>query len=214
MLGELPEDAANMVAVAVLNSERLGRLVHNILDIERMAAGSLTLEPATVDASELVEQSIQVVQATADAAGVSLRGDTAALTVLADPDRIVQAIVNLLGNAVKFSHRGGVVTIDIRLRDDAALFSVHDNGRGIPADRLEAIFERYRQVDASDAREKGGTGLGLPIARGIVEQHGGRMWAESRAGEGSTFHFTLPLASELRKPVRMLARPAEQIAQV
>ena len=214
VLGELPEDAANMVAVAVLNTERLGRLVNDILDIERMAAGSLVLEPVAVDASELVEQSIQVVQATADAAGVTLRSDTAALTVLADADRIVQALVNLLGNAVKFSPRGAVVTLTVSPQDDDALFSVRDNGRGIPADRLEAIFERFRQVDASDAREKGGTGLGLPIARGIVEQHNGHMWAESRAGQGSTFRFTLPLAGEPRTPARMRARPLEQLAQV
>jgi signal transduction histidine kinase len=213
VLGELPEEAANMVAVAVLNTERLGRLVNDILDIERMAAGSLTLELAAVNAVELVVQSIQVVQATADAAGVTLRSDTARLTVLADADRIVQVLVNLLGNAVKFSPRGGVVTLSVSLRDDAALFSVCDDGRGIPADRLEAIFERFRQVDASDAREKGGTGLGLPIARGIVQQHNGRMWAESRAGGGSTFRFTLALAGEPRKPARRRARAAEQLAQ-
>lgn len=75
-----------------------------------------------------------------------------------------------------------------------ALFSVIDSGRGIPADRLESVFERFRQVDASDAREKGGTGLGLPIARGIVDQHGGRMWAQSTEGEGSAFRFALPLS--------------------
>ncbi len=213
VLGELPQDAANMVAVAVLNTDRLGRLVNDILDIERMAAGSLTLEPAAVDAAELVEQSIQVVQATADAAGVTLRSDTAELTVLADADRIVQALVNLLGNAVKFSPRGGVVAVAVRPRGDTALFSVRDNGRGIPADRLEAIFERYRQLDASDAREKGGTGLGLPIARGIVEQHDGRMWAES-PGEGSTLYFTLPLASQVRKPARMPTAATEQLASV
>lgn len=211
VLGELPEDAANMVAVAVLNTERLGRLVNDILDIERMAAGSLVLEPAAVDASELVEQSIQVVQATADAAGVKLHSDIGQLTVLADADRIVQALVNLLGNAVKFSPRGSVVTVTVSRHDGGALFSVHDNGRGVPTDRLEAIFERFRQVDASDAREKGGTGLGLPIARGIVEQHNGRMWADSRPGEGSTFLFTLPLAGESRKTTRICALGTERL---
>ncbi|HSZ14636.1 MAG TPA: ATP-binding protein [Solirubrobacteraceae bacterium] len=213
VLGELPQDAANMVAVAVLNTERLGRLVNDILDIERMTAGGLTLEASAVNAAELVAQSIQVVQATADAAGVSLRSDTAELTVLADVDRIVQALVNLLGNAVKFSPRGGSVAVAVRPRGDLALFSVRDNGRGIPADRLESIFERYRQVDASDAREKGGTGLGLPIARGIVEQHDGRMWAES-PGRGSTLYFTLPLVSQARKPARMRAAGTDQLVQV
>ncbi len=195
VLGELPQDAANMVDVAVINTDRLVRLINDILDIERMAAGRLSLEPAAVDAAELVNQSIQVVQASAEAAGVVLRSDMDDVTVLADADRIVQALVNLLGNAVKFSSRGGLVTVTVRRDGERALFSVADTGRGIPADRLEGIFERFRQVDASDAREKGGTGLGLPIARGIVDQHGGRMWAESLEGEGSTFHFTLPLAA-------------------
>jgi signal transduction histidine kinase len=194
VLGELPQDAANMVAVATVNTDRLVRMINDILDIERMAAGRLSLEPDAVDAAELVSQSIQVVQATADAAGVTLRNDAARIMVFADPDRIVQALVNLLGNAVKFSTRGGVVTVTASSDDEGALFSVTDTGRGIPADRLEGIFERFRQVDASDAREKGGTGLGLPIARGIVDQHGGRMWVESREGRGSTFHFTLPVA--------------------
>jgi signal transduction histidine kinase len=194
VLGELPQDAANMVAVATVNTDRLVRMINDILDIERMAAGRLSLEPDAVDAAGLVSQSIQVVQATADAAGVTLRSDVPPLTVFADSDRIVQALVNLLGNAVKFSTRGGVVTVTASSDDEGALFSVTDTGRGIPADRLEGIFERFRQVDASDAREKGGTGLGLPIARGIVDQHGGRMWVESREGRGSTFHFTLPVA--------------------
>jgi signal transduction histidine kinase len=202
VLGALPEDAANMVAVAVLNTDRLVRLVNDILDIERMAAGRLALEPAPVDAAELVRQSIQVVEATADANGVSLRveaapgAEEAPIVVHADADRVVQALVNLLGNAVKFSSAGGVVTVTVAREDDVALFAVRDGGRGIPADCLESIFERFRQVDASDAREKGGTGLGLPIARAIVDQHGGRMWAESNEAVGSTFRFTLPLARE------------------
>ncbi len=203
VLGELPQDAANMVAVAVLNTDRLVRLIDDILDIERMAAGRLALEPAAVDAAELVSQSIRVLQATADAAGVTLRGEVARVTVFADADRIVQALVNLLGNAVKFSTRGGVVTVTVSRMREGALFSVRDTGRGIPTDRLEGIFERFRQVDASDAREKGGTGLGLPIARGIVDQHGGRMWAESREGGGSTFRFTLPVAGEDRDSSRL-----------
>lgn len=199
VLGELPQDAANMVSVAVLNTDRLVRLVNDILDIERMAAGRLLLEPAPVRAAALVSESIQVLQATADAAGVTLRSRVDSSAVFADADRIVQALVNLLGNAVKFSHAGDVVSVTVARDQDLALFSVRDDGRGIPVDRLESIFERFRQVDASDAREKGGAGLGLPIARAIVEQHEGRMWAESEEGRGSTFHFTLPLAREDRE---------------
>jgi signal transduction histidine kinase len=200
VLGKLPEEAENMVAIAVLNTDRLVRLINDILDIERMAAGRLSLTPAKVDATDLVNQSIQVVQATADAAGVELRSDVQPLTVSADADRIVQTLVNLLGNAIKFSPAGSAVTVTVTRDKDGALFSVRDTGRGIPADRLEGIFERFRQVDASDSREKGGTGLGLPIARGIVEQHGGRMWAESCPGEGSTLRFTLLSATVNQRP--------------
>jgi signal transduction histidine kinase len=196
VLGELPQDAANMVAVAVVNTERLVRLINDILDIERMAAGRLSLDPVGVHATELVDQSIQVVQAMADAAEVKVRSDVQPLTVFADADRIIQTLVNLLGNAIKFSPAGSDVTVTVTCDNGDALFSVRDAGRGIPADRLESIFERFRQVDASDSREKGGTGLGLPIARGIVEQHGGRIWAESLPGRGSALRFTLPLAGE------------------
>jgi signal transduction histidine kinase len=199
VLGELPQDAANMVAVAVINTDRLVRLINDILDIERMAAGRLSLDPAEINAAELVKQSIQVVQATADAAQVTLHADCDQVTVLADSDRIIQALVNLLGNAIKFSTAGSTVTVTVTREQQGALFSVKDTGRGIPADRLESVFERFRQVDASDAREKGGTGLGLPIARGIVKQHGGRMWAESHDGQGSTLRFTLPIASSDHK---------------
>jgi signal transduction histidine kinase len=212
VLGELPQDAANMVAVAVLNTDRLVRLINDILDIERMAAGCLSLDPARVDAAELVNQSIQVVQATADAAGVELHSDVQPLTVLADADRIIQTLVNLFGNAIKFSPAGSVVTVTVTCDKGGALFSVRDTGRGIPADRLEGIFERFRQVDASDSREKGGTGLGLPIARGIVEQHGGHIWAENHQGEGSTLSFTLPLAGETQsKPRSDTPQPESEV---
>jgi signal transduction histidine kinase len=201
VLGELPDDAANMVDVAVLNTDRLVRLVNDILDIERMAAGRLQLEPTPVSVEELVRQAIQALQVSADAAGVIVRSEVEPVTVFADADRIVQALVNLLGNAIKFSNRGAVVAVTVVRAQNAALFSVRDTGRGIPADRLESIFERYRQIDASDAREKGGAGLGLPIARAIVEQHGGRMWAESDEAKGSTFRFTVALAEADRQPL-------------
>jgi signal transduction histidine kinase len=214
VLGKLPEEAENMVAIAVLNTDRLVRLINDILDIERMAAGRLSLDPARVDAAELVNQSIQVVQAMADAAGVTLHSNVEPFTVFADADRIIQALVNLFGNAIKFSPRGSVVTVAAARDNDGALFSVQDTGRGIPADRLESIFERFRQVDASDSREKGGSGLGLPIARGIVEQHGGHIWAESPPGEGSTLRFTLPLANENHKQSKPLSDPSQREGEV
>jgi PAS domain S-box-containing protein len=194
VMGELPEEASQMLTTAVSNTDRLVRLINDILDIERIDSGRADLELESVPATALVEQSIEVVEAVADEAGIDLRARAGEVEVAADPDRIVQTLTNLIGNAIKFSERGGVVEVTVDLDRDQAVFSVSDDGRGIPADRLGAIFERFTQVDASDAREKGGTGLGLAIARSIVEHHGGRIWAESKEGVGSTFRFALPLA--------------------
>jgi len=189
-----PDEEREMLAMAISNSDRLARLVNDILDVERMQAGRLVLETEPVTAAALVESSLEVLQGTADRAGVTLRVQLDSVTVAGDADRVVQTLVNLVGNAIKFTPRGGRVTISARRDGDHARFAVRDTGRGIPADRLESIFERFNQVDASDAREKGGTGLGLAVSRGIVEQHGGRIWAESTLGEGTRFLFTLPLA--------------------
>jgi len=194
VMGELPEEAAQMIATAVTNTDRLVRLINDILDIERIDSGQASVEPAAVRAAELVEQADQVVAAMAEEAGVSIETDVDGLTVAADSDRIVQVITNLLGNAIKFSEPGATIGVGVERDGEVGVFSVRDSGRGIPPDRLDSIFERFRQVDASDAREKGGTGLGLAIARSIVEQHGGQIWAESAEGQGSTFRFTLPLA--------------------
>ena len=199
VFGELPEEATSMVALAVTNTDRLVRLINDILDIERMDSGLVELELAPVKALELVGNAIQVVQMTATQARVTLTPDIQEdLTVSVDSDRILQVLVNLLGNSIKFSPRSSTITIRVTSEHGQALFSVTDMGRGIPADRLESIFERFRQVDSSDAREKGGSGLGLAIARNIVEHHGGQMRVESEIGQGSTFYFTLPLSGLLQ----------------
>jgi PAS domain S-box-containing protein len=196
VFGELPQEAASMVALAVTNTDRLVRLINDILDIERMDAGRTELELAPVKASELVGNALQIVDMAATQARVTLATDVPEdLMVSVDSDRIVQVLVNLLGNAVKFSPRWSTVTVAVTAEHGRALFSIKDTGRGIPADRLETIFERFRQVDSSDAREKGGSGLGLTIARDIVEHHGGHMSVESEIGQGSTFYFTLPLVN-------------------
>ncbi len=195
MLGELPREAGEMVDLAVTNTDRLVRLINDVLDIERMDAGRMELDLVPVKASELVRQAAQIVQVTATQAKVTLELDVEeGLMVSVDADRVIQVLVNLLGNAVKFSDRWSVVAVSARSDSGQALFAIHDTGRGIPPELQETIFERFRQVDASDARDKGGSGLGLAIARGIVEHHGGRIWVASKPGEGSTFSFTLPLA--------------------
>jgi PAS domain S-box-containing protein len=194
VMGELPDDVQSMLRVAEQNAERLVRLVNDILDIERLGAGRIDLELADVAARGLLEQAVDTVSATARDADVRVRIEAPAhVHVHADALRIVQALTNLLGNAIKFSPPGAEIVAEVATSDGAALFTVTDQGRGIPPELLDGIFERFRQVDASDSREKGGTGLGLSIARTIVEHHGGRIWAESIEGAGASFHFTLPL---------------------
>ena len=129
----------------------------------------------------------------AESAGVRLEVDAQPGRVWADPDRLEQTLTNLLSNAIKFSAPGGTVRLVARTTNSQLRFEVHDQGRGIPAEHLELIFDRFQQVDSSDAREKGGTGLGLAICRTIVEQHGGRIWAESEPGTGTTMTVTLPV---------------------
>jgi PAS domain S-box-containing protein len=196
-LAKRPEKMKQMLEIAIGNTDRLIRLVNDILDIERISSGGAELHSMLCSSRALLERSTELQQAAAMKAGV--RFSILALEdieVWADPDRILQALANLISNAVKFSPRGGVITLSVcKSPEDPneALFEVHDQGRGVPADKLERIFERFQQVDASDSREMGGTGLGLAICRSILEQHGGRIWATSPLGDGATFHFTLPL---------------------
>jgi PAS domain S-box-containing protein len=191
-LGEVPEKGRRMLDIAVQNTDRLVRLINDILDIERIESGRVTMELRSVDASELAHQSVDVMSAMAEKAGVRLFAWADRQPLAADPDRILQVLTNLLSNAIKFSPAGAEVALTVERGEGEVLFRVRDQGRGIPADRLESIFERFSQVDSSDARDKGGTGLGLAICRSIVQQHGGRIWVESAPGEGSTFTFTLP----------------------
>ncbi|MDB4948570.1 MAG: domain S-box [Gemmatimonadetes bacterium] len=195
--GPLTAQEERLFAMAVRNTDRLVRLIHDILDVEHLESGQATLERVPVPALRLVADAVETVRGLADDAGVRLEVAVAdGAVVHADADRAVQTLVNLLGNAVKFSPAVSVVRVEAEPVPGQVLFRVRDEGRGIPADKLEQVFERFRQVDSSDTREKGGTGLGLAICRRIVEQHGGRIWAESEPGRGSVFSFTLPRWAE------------------
>ena len=195
VMGELPEEAHHMLTIARSNTDRLVRLVNDILEFERLDSGSARLQIAAVPARQLVNTSIQVIEGVANEADVNTETAVDDLMVSADGEKIIQTLINLLGNAIKFSPPRATVSITATRQENHATFSVHDTGRGIPPDQLQTIFERFSQVDASDAREKGGTGLGLAIAQEIIEHHGGRIWANSTPEEGTTFSFTLPLAT-------------------
>jgi PAS domain S-box-containing protein len=194
-LGEIPDKGKRMLAIAVSNTDRLVHLINDILDIERIESGNITLSRQACDSYELMTQAIELIRPTADQAEVTLRCAPCDATLWADPDRLLQTLSNLLSNAVKFSPPGGVVSLSATLADANVVFEVADEGRGIPADKLEVIFERFQQVDASDSREKGGSGLGLAICRSIVRQHGGEIHAQSTLGKESRFRFTIPVAA-------------------
>jgi PAS domain S-box-containing protein len=184
-----------MLTLAQRGVDRLVRLVNDLLEAERLEASpaDLRYEPVAVDA--LVQSALESVESLAAGAGVLLSGSSCQGSCWADGDRVVQVLVNLVGNAIKFSPAGGTVTVSADEREGMCVFSVRDQGRGIPAHLRESVFGRFRQVDVEDRRR--GSGLGLSIARALVEQHGGRIWVTDGEGGGSDFCFTLPAAAPL-----------------
>ena len=193
MLGAVAEKGQRMLQIAVTNTDRLVRLINDILDIERLDSGKIELDRSAVDAYELMTQAVEGVQAMADAAGVQLTLEPCSAKIRVDSDRIIQTLTNLLGNAIKFSPPGTTVTLSAEADPQELTLRVADRGRGIPDDKVKLIFERFKQVDASDSRDKGGSGLGLAISSSIVAAHGGRIWTEKNGDQGSVFLFTLPL---------------------
>ena len=194
LLGPIAEKGQRMLEIAVSNTDRLVRLINDILDLERIGSGKTELSRGHVDARAAMVQAFEGVLSMADEAGVQLAIEPASAELLGDTDRIVQTLTNLLGNAIKFSPPHTTVTVSGAVHGTDFVFCVSDQGRGIPEEKLSAIFERFSQVDASDSRDKGGSGLGLAICQSIVEAHGGRIWAEPNHPAGSRFQFTIPLA--------------------
>jgi PAS domain S-box-containing protein len=192
MLGDVSEKAAGLLQIALANSDRMLRLVNEILDLERIESGRKPLLFRPLQLAEIVRQAVDGMQPVADAAGVNLAFDAAQVEITADPDRLLQVLTNLLSNAIKFSPPESTVWVLLRAGPTGVTLSVVDQGCGIPADKLDVIFERFQQVAASDSRSRGGSGLGLAISRTIVQQHSGRIWAEQNPVCGSTFQVFLP----------------------
>lgn len=192
-----PDKATQMLRVASEQSDRLVRLVNDILDLQRLESGRIPLVMQWCNAATLIQQSVDAMRPSAEAEAIQLHVDAPSIELWAAPDAIVQTLTNLISNAIKFSDPNRKIWISAARStnkfDPYVLFQVRDEGRGIPLAKLETIFERFQQVDASDSRQKGGTGLGLTICRHIVQQHEGRIWAESQVGQGTTFSFKIPL---------------------
>lgn len=192
--GELPEAAKSLVDIAKNNCERLIRLINDILDSEKIESGKMHLDLTVVNMAQLVQQAMTAHEGSAGQHGVKLvlQAPDASLQVSADSDRLVQVVTNLLSNAVKFSPPDGTVTVNVSRVAQAVRVEVVDCGPGIPDDFRGRIFQKFSQADASDSREKGGTGLGLNISQALVQKMGGEIGFSSTTGKGSTFFFAFP----------------------
>ncbi len=175
------------------SADWMSKLIQDLLDVSTIEVGKLSVERRTEQVGPIVKQAIAMVAPQAQQRGVTVTGTLGDVpAVHGDAARLIQVLTNLLGNSLKYTERGGAVTVTATAQGDEVLISVRDTGSGIPADQLPRIFERY--YTRKRGANKSGSGLGLAIARGIVEAHGGRIWVESVIGEGTTFRLALPAA--------------------
>ena len=174
-------------------ARRMNRLIQDLLDVAVMESGQLTIERARLSARELIVEAVDMQRPLASSSSLELRVDVDRdlPDVWGDRDRLLQVFENLIGNAIKFTKAGGCITVGAASRDHEVVFRVADTGSGIAPENLPHVFDRFWQATRAGRH---GAGLGLPITKGIVEAHGGRIWVESAAGSGSTFFFTIPTA--------------------
>lgn len=195
MAGELPADVEKIMKISRESCERLIRLINDVLDVEKMDSRQFTYAMQRQPLRPLVETAIRDTRSYADGLGVRFQFEPVSdAEVLADGDRIVQVVTNLLSNAAKYSPPGGLVQIRLEAGAEHVRLGVADHGPGVPEPFRDRVFERFAQADASDRRQKGGTGLGLNICRSIINAHRGSIGFESEAGVRTEFHFELPRA--------------------
>jgi PAS domain S-box-containing protein len=207
VVGQLEPRTSSLVKIALSNTERLIRLVNDILDLDKIETGKLELRSELVDPVELANDSIAEISAFADESGVTLvREFEPAGKIRGDRDRLLQVLINLLSNAIKFSKSGDTVRVELEeLAPGAVRFSVVDEGPGIPRDQLSKLFRKFSQLDESSTRSTGGSGLGLAISKAIVDAHGGMIGVDSQPGVGSRFHFEIGDAERDRPQRRFRA---------
>jgi signal transduction histidine kinase len=189
------EQQAKLLAIATANSERLLVLINDILDFSKLESSSLPMTLERQRLEPVLEQAVHAMGTLLDERRIVLDVElpSALPDLHIDAGRVSQVLTNLLSNAIKFSPEGGTIRVAAEMREGAIRVSVTDHGDGIAPQNLPKLFRKFSQIDTSSTRSTGGAGLGLVICKGIVEQHGGRIGVESVPGEGSTFHFTLPL---------------------
>lgn len=190
--GELNESGSKRIKSAKTGVTRLIMLINDLLDMEKMEAGKLSMTYADVELAEVVERSVDTIQGFAEEHDVKVNVASKPVTVLGDSDRLIQVFVNLLSNAVKYSEEDGTVELNIEVDGEECEVQIIDHGDGIPQGFEEKIFERYEQAPTAGGKRRKGTGLGLPICKAIVEQHGGTIGVRQTPGGGSTFWFRIP----------------------
>jgi signal transduction histidine kinase len=173
-------------------AKRLGRMINELLELDRLESEHITLDLEALDLNRLLEDTVRSVAALSSKHAFKLELGRALPYVTGDRDKMIQVVTNLLSNAVKYSPEGGTITARTRADDEGVHIEIQDEGIGIPTEALESIFDRYARVESPATRTIQGTGLGLPIVRQIVKIHGGSVWATSTPGEGTVFHVTLP----------------------
>ena len=193
----LSDELIERVVVMRQAAEQIDALIQDLLDMTRLEAGRLVVEQHAIDVGPVIARSIEALRPLADAGGVSLHAKlpVSLPTLNVDADRVVQLFSNIVGNAIKFTPGGGAVTLTAREDGEMLEIAVQDDGEGIPIAQLPHVFDRFFQAAHGGRAARHGAGLGLPIARGIVEAHGGRIGIESAQGVGTTVRFTLPIAA-------------------
>lgn len=192
VLGEIPEKALNRIKVAENSAERLIRLINDLLDIDRMEAGKLEMTFKEISMENVLEHAAESLKEFAQKSDCSILREGSAGVLVGDHERLLQVVINLLSNAIKYSPAGAAVRLVSIETPEFIEVRVIDQGRGIPADYKQKVFEKFQQVDQSDAREKKGSGLGLAICKAIIQEHEGEIGVESELSKGSTFWFRLP----------------------
>jgi signal transduction histidine kinase len=194
MFGEINDKQAEYLADILESGRHLLSLINDILDLSKIEAGRMELEPTEFNLPDAIENTLTLVRERAHRHGIALGRmvDERLGTICADERKVKQVLLNLLSNALKFTPEGGRIDVAATVTDNAIEISVSDTGVGIAAEDQAAVFEEFRQVGAASKKVEG-TGLGLAISRKFIELHGGKIWVKSQVGAGSTFAFTLPL---------------------
>ncbi len=190
--GDVSEKAAKYLPGALRSSERMMRLIGDLLDIEKVKSGMMEMNRERISLQKVFESTVEQSAGYAHELGVSLRFEATNTMVNADEQMLLRILANLVSNAIKFSPKGGTVKLSVKSNNEVVTVTVEDQGVGLPPDMLDSVFDRFQQAPNQTSRTRGGSGLGLAICKALVELHGGKIWAESQLNQGTQFRFELP----------------------